>query len=309
MTKISHNRLNQAATIVAVIVAVILVLSKGFAWFTTKSLSIQASLIDSILDSGASLVNFFAVMHAARPADREHRFGHGKLEAVACVCQSMFIAGSALFLIIDCVQRLIHPEPTVYHQTSIIVMVVSVVLTLGLLAFQRFVYTRTGSLAIKADSLHYKGDILTSLAVLAALILSDYFRLSQIDSLLGGLIALYIAKTSWDLFKHALDELMDRELSHEIRDTIKEIVKAHTDVLGLHDLRTRSSGQKYFIQLHLELDPELSLINAHRISERVMASILEKFPDAEVLIHEDPKGHDTDHQHFPDNVYTERHNL
>ena len=293
-----HQTLNYIATLGAVFIAVLLVGGKGFAWFATKSLSIQASLIDSILDSAASLVNFFAVKHAARPADKEHRFGHGKLEAVACVCQSMFIAGSALWLLIDCVQRLVHPTPTVYHGASIIIMIASVVLTAVLVLFQRYVYTQTGSLAIKADSLHYQGDILTSLAVLASLIASGYFEMSQIDTIFGGIIALYIAKTSWELFQQALDELMDRELSKDIRGQITDIVKSHTDVLGLHDLRTRSSGQKYFIQLHLELPPELSLMKAHRVSERVMESVLKQFPDAEVLIHEDPQGHDTHDYHF-----------
>lgn len=300
MKRISHQKLNYIATLSAVGVAVILVLSKGFAWFTTQSLSIQASLIDSILDSAASLVNFFAVKHAARPADKEHRFGHGKLEAVACVCQSMFIAGSALWLLSDCIHRLMHPAPMNYSTSSIVIMWLSVVLTLGLLAFQRVVYKRTGSLAIKADSLHYQGDVLTSIAVIGALMGSNYFGLSQIDSIFGGLIALYIAKTSWELLRHALDELMDRELSDDIRQNIKTIVKAHTDVLGLHDLRTRSSGQKYFIQLHLELDPKLSLMAAHKISERVMASVLTAYPESEVLIHEDPQGHDTHNQHFED---------
>lgn len=289
-----HTRLNQYATQAAIFIASILVVGKLAAWWLTNSLSLQASLIDSLLDVGASIINFFAVKHAARPADDEHRFGHGKLEAIASLGQSIFIAASALWLIIDCVRRLYWPEPVEHSLVGNVVMIVAVCLTLALILFQRYVYGKTKSLAIKSDSLHYQTDFLTSAAVLVSLNFSTYLGTSFLDSVIGGGIALYIAFTSWTIFRHALDELMDRELPDENLDRIYTIVRTHKGVLDVHDLRTRSSGYVQFIQMHLDLDPKISLLEAHNVSLEVTHMLRKEFPTADILIHQDPFGFDED---------------
>jgi len=290
-------RLNALATKSAVAIASLLVMGKLTAWWMTNSLSMQASLIDSLLDVGASLINFFAVKHALKPADEDHRFGHGKAEALASLAQSAFIAASALWLVIDGIHRIYDPEIVVASAFSNIVMIVAMVMTLGLILFQRYVYKKTKSLAIKADSLHYQTDFLTSTAVLISLNLSTFFGSVSIDSMIGIGIAVYIAATSWSIFKQALDVLMDRELDDKDIHRIRAIAKKHEKVIGVHDLKTRSSGHKQFIQMHLELNAQLSLIEAHTIALDVMKNIKEEFPDAEILIHQDPQGHDEEDFH------------
>mgnify|MGYP002137276419 CR=1 FL=1 len=291
----NHAKLNSLAAKSAICVAGILVTGKLVAWALTNALSIQASLIDSLLDVGASVINFFAVKHAVRPADEEHRFGHGKLEAIASLGQSIFIAASALWLLIDCFHRLYRPEIIERSFVGNGVMIVAVFLTMALVFFQRYVYKQTKSLAIKADSLHYQADFLTSAAVLVSLNVSTYLSLFSIDSLIGGVIAVYIAATSWSIFKQALDQLMDRELPLEEVERIYSIVRSIPNVLEIHDLRTRSSGYTQFIQMHLDLDPNLSLLEAHTISNQVMCKLRHTFPTAEILIHQDPFGFDNDH--------------
>ncbi|MBX9977630.1 MAG: cation diffusion facilitator family transporter [Alphaproteobacteria bacterium] len=286
------EKLNQYATQAAIFIASFLVIGKLAAWWFTNSLSMQASLIDSLLDVCASIINFFAVKHAARPADNEHRFGHGKLEAIASLGQSIFIAASALWLIIDCVRRLYRPEPVEHSLIGNAVMIIAIGLTLILILFQRYVYKQTKSLAVKSDSLHYQTDFLTSAAVLVSLNFSHYLGTAILDSAIGGGIALYIAFTSWVIFRHALDELMDRELPDEMLDKIYAIVRSHKKVINVHDMRTRQSGYMQFIQMHLDLAPNISLLEAHTISVQVMHTLKKEFPTADILIHEDPFGFD-----------------
>ena len=285
-------QLNTLATKAAVAVATVLVLGKFVAWWMTNSLSIQASLVDSLLDVGASIINLFAVKHALKPADEDHRFGHGKAEALASLGQSAFIAASALWLVIEGARRFYSPETVLISPFSNVVMIFSMVLTFSLVMFQRYVFKRTHSLAIKADSLHYKTDFLTSAAVLISLNISFSFGEIQLDSLIGIGIALYIALTSWGIFKEALDILMDRELSDAIIRDIRRIAEAHKHVVGVHDLKTRSAGHKQFIQMHLDMDARLSLIEAHNIALEVTRDLKASFPDADILIHQDPYGHD-----------------
>lgn len=285
---IHHKQLLRFATYVAPIVACILILGKFTAWLKTDSLSLQASLIDSLLDLAASLINFFVIRQALKPADEEHRFGHGKAEALGGLGQSAFIAGSAIWLLIDMVHRLIAPHPLTDPGTGTIVMVLATILTTGLVIFQRYVVKETRSMAIAADSLHYQSDILTNIGVLISINLAVYMNWAWLDVLFGGGIAAYILYTSWHIGARSLNVLMDRELPDSDREQIINLALGHPHVLGIHDLRTRSSGLQEFIQMHLDLDDKISFVLAHEISETVEHAIQKAYPHAEVIIHQDP---------------------
>ena len=288
MQKLSNADLTKLATYGAILVALILVFGKAFAWYITDSLSIQASLIDSILDAFASVVNLIAVHHALRPADKEHRFGHGKAEALAGMGQSIFIIISSGWLLAEVIKRTLSPEPLFFSSLAAGVMVVATILTFLLVLGQRYVIHRTQSLAISADSLHYQTDLLSNVAVLLSFYLSAYFTLPYFDTAVGGIISFYLLYSSWNIAKKAFDILMDRELPDKVIRRIMKTAKGHPQVRGVHDLRTRSSGQSEFIQMHLDLDKDLSLEKAHVIAEEVAAEINKIYPRAEVLIHQDP---------------------
>jgi ferrous-iron efflux pump FieF len=280
-------RLMRLATYASISVALTLILAKLVAWGISDSLSLLATLIDSTLDALASLINLLAVRHALTPADRQHRFGHGKAEALAGLGQATFISGSAAFLMLEAVHRFLHPVPLQSFGVGIAVMVFSIVATLGLLAFQRRVIKQTGSVAISADALHYRTDLLVNGSVIVALLLSSIGWVG-FDPLFAIGIALYILYSAWEIVREAFDHLMDRELPEAEREQIKAIARAHRKVRGIHDLRSRRSGMATFIQLHLELDDELSLLAAHEISDEVEERLQEAYPAAEIIIHIDP---------------------
>ena len=288
-------RLMRLATIASVCVACILIVAKIVASLMTGSVSMLSSLVDSLLDAFASLVNLFAVHHALQPADREHRFGHGKAEPLAGLAQAAFIAGSGVFIAIEAVHRLFTSEPIEDSTLGIAVMVFSLVMTLALVMFQSKVVKLTGSTAIGADALHYRTDIMLNLSVIAALVAAGQFGLWWFDGVVALGIAFYIAWSSWKVATRSLDLLMDREFVQEDRDRIKALCWSHPETRGMHDLRTRSSGIQPFIQLHLELDPGLSLVRAHQISDEVELMIMNEFPGAEVIIHQDPLGYEEPH--------------
>ena len=268
----------------------VMIAVKCVAWLVTDSVAMLSTLVDSLLDVLASMINLFAVRHALQPADREHRFGHGKAEALAGLGQSAFIAGSAVFILLAAGQRLLTPHPVGNSALGIAVMVFSIIVTIALVAFQRYVIKRTGSVAISADSLHYVGDVLVNGAVILSFVLAATVGWVWADPLFGAGIAIYILFNAWRIVMVSLDILMDRELPDEDRTRIRGIALAHPEVRDLHDLRTRSAGQQIFIQFHLEMDPTLSLVRAHAIADDVEAELLAAYPDAEVLIHEDPAG-------------------
>jgi ferrous-iron efflux pump FieF len=243
-----------------------------------------------MLDAGASIVNLLAVRHALQPADREHRFGHGKAEAIGSLGQAAFIAGSAAFVLFQASDRLLHPRPVGETGAGIAIMVFSIALTGALVLFQRSVMRRTGSLAVTADSLHYISDLFSNLAVIAALLIAGLLGWLWADPAFAGLIALYLLWGAIQVFRAARDQLMDRELPDERRAEIRAIVTRHAEVLAMHDLRTRSSGLSTFIQFHLELAPEMTLRRAHIISDEVEAEVQAAFPGAEIIIHQDPHG-------------------
>jgi len=288
-TATSH-RLMKIATYAAVSVAAVLVCAKFGVWLMTGSVSLLSTLIDSLLDVGASLINLLAVRHALQPADSEHRFGHGKAEPLAGLAQAAFICGSALFLLLEAGDRLFKPQEITNVDIGFMVMVLSIILTLGLVGFQKYVVSKTGSIAIAADSVHYRMDILVNISVIVSLFLATQFNLLYADPIFALAISGYIIWGAWEIGSESLHLLMDRELPDEDRRNIKKIAMQNPDVRGMHDLRTRASGQDLFIQMHLEMDPEIPLRKAHVIAEDVMYRIEEAYPNAEVLIHEDPEG-------------------
>ncbi|MGD2083659.1 MAG: cation diffusion facilitator family transporter [Chromatiales bacterium] len=284
-----RERLLRLATRSSVATALVLILGKLAAWLLTGSVSVLASLIDSVMDALASTINLLAIRYALRPADEEHRFGHGKAEALAGLGQATFIAGSAMFLTLHAVDRLLHPQPIAAAGVGIAVMAFAIVATLVLLAIQRYVVRHTGSTAIKADSLHYFTDLITNLSIIAALVLAT-FGWPGLDPVFALGIAAYILFSAWQIGREAVGLLMDRELPEEVRRRIVELAFRPEEVLGVHDLRTRQSGHRYFVQVHLEMEDGLSLTRAHAAAESVEQAVREAFPGSEVIVHQDPVG-------------------
>lgn len=282
------GRLMRLATYASVATATILIAVKLGAWWLTDSVSLLSSLMDSLLDVAASLVTLLAVRQALVPADREHRFGHGKAEPLAALLQAGLISGSALFIAIEGIHRLIQPEPVSYGSLGIAVMVFSILLTFALTRFQKYVVRRTGSSAIAADSLHYMSDLLMNAAVILALVLASQLGWLRADPLIALGVAGYILYSAVQIARGALDMLMDRELPAEQREKVIAVARAHDEVLGVHDLKTRASGPRTFIQLHLEMNGGMTLYRAHAVAEAVEAELQTQFPGAEVIIHQDP---------------------
>ena len=286
----SAGKLMRAATTASVVVATSLIVVKIVAWVLTGSVSLLSSLVDSILDVMASMVNFLAVRRALRPADADYRFGHGKAEPLAGLGQSAFITGSAMILIFEAGERIIDPVPIQQPMVGISVMVLSIVLTVGLVLFQRYVVRTTGSTAIGADALHYETDALINGSVIVSLGLSSYLGWQLADPIFALAIASYLLLGAWRIARRAVELLMDREFSNGEREKIYNIVLQHPKAKGIHELRTRRSGLQPFIQFHLELDGRLSLNLAHKVTDEVETSVKKAFPCAEIIIHQDPFG-------------------
>jgi ferrous-iron efflux pump FieF len=284
------GRLMRRAALASVSVSLLLVAIKTFAYFTSHSVAMLASLADSALDLFTSALNLFAIREALAPPDREHRFGHGKAEPLAGLAQGAFIAASALFLVIQAVQRLINPQPVEHGLAALIVMLVSIAMTVGLILYEREVIKRTGSLAVSADQTHYIGDLATNIGVVIAILLSTGLGWLQADPIIALLVAAVMVASAWLVFRQSLDQLMDRELPDAEREKIKAIVRAHPEVLSLHDLKTRMAGLYTFIQVHIELDPQMPLARAHAVSDAVERELCAAFDQAEVIIHQDPAG-------------------
>jgi len=296
------DRLRRMATYASVAVAAVLIAVKFAAWLETGSVALLSSLVDSLLDAVASLVNLVAVRHAMSPADREHRFGHGKAEPLAVLGQSAFITGSAMLLLAEAVRRLIWPVPVENPPAGIAVMIFSIAVTIALVLYQRHVVRRTGSIAITADELHYRSDLVLNTSVIAALLLGSVLDFPLLDPLFGAAIGIWIVYSAVRLARLSLFQLMDHELPDEEREKIRAIAQSHPDVAAAHDLRTRVAGPTAFIQIHIEMDGGLSLIRAHEISDEVEAELRAAYPHAEVMIHQDPEGIEEPRTNFPRRV-------
>ncbi|WP_312343074.1 cation diffusion facilitator family transporter [Stutzerimonas nitrititolerans] len=282
-----HTRLLRRATSAALATAMLLALSKAVAWWLSGSVSLLAGLTDSLLDGAASLLNLLAVHYSLRPADDDHRYGHGKAEALAGLGQAAFICVSAILVGVQGVDRLLHPQPLGAQGVGIAVMVFSLVMTALLLSYQRHVVKVTGSTAIRADSLHYRSDLLLNAGILLALVLAG-FGWERLDALFGIGIAFYILWSAVSIVREAGAVLMDTELSPEISEHMQQLVRDIPGVHGCHDFRTRISGTRWFVQLHLELPGELPLSRAHDLCVAAEEAISSRYPQAEVLVHADP---------------------
>ncbi|MCV4263808.1 cation diffusion facilitator family transporter [Pseudomonas capsici] len=287
-TSTEHARLLRLATRASLLVASTLIIAKGVAWWFSGSVSLLAGLTDSLLDGAASFLNLLAVHYALRPADEDHRYGHGKAEALSGMAQALFIAVSAGLIALQAIQRIQHPEPLGAAGLGIAVMVLSLVLTLALLWLQHKVIKETGSAAIRADSLHYRSDLLLNFSILLALTLT-LFGWQQLDAYFGLGIAVYILWSAFQIARETVSVLMDEELPTDVSQHMLELACGVPGVLGAHDLRTRISGNRWFVQLHLELPGSLTLSVAHALCDQVENAIHQQYPKTEVLVHADPQ--------------------
>ncbi|HMG46657.1 MAG TPA: cation diffusion facilitator family transporter [Allosphingosinicella sp.] len=290
MSTAERASLTTRAALASVTAALALLILKTYAALQTGSVAMLGSLADTALDLIASLVTLFAVRVAAMPADREHRFGHGKAEALAALAQVIIISISAIGIGWRGIDRLLRGEPTANAEYGIAVSIVAILVTLALVAYQRSVIRRTGSVAIRTDAVHYQSDLLLNLSVIAALVLDQYLGLAGADPVFGILIAAWLLWGAWRASSHALDQLMDREWPEEKRMRFLAVASSRPEARGIHDLRTRSSGTHDFAQFHIWVDPEMTVAAAHDVVEAIEADLEREFPGCEVLIHLDPEG-------------------
>ena len=282
--------LTARAALASVAAALVLLILKTYAALQTGSVAMLGSLADTALDLVASLVTLFAVRVAAMPADREHRFGHGKAEALAALAQVVIISISAIGIAWRAVDRLLRGQVTANAEYGIAVSIVAILVTLALVAYQRSVIRRTGSVAIRTDAVHYQSDLLLNLSVIVALVLDQYFGLAGADPVFGMLIAAWLFWGAWRASSHAFDQLMDREWPEEKRMRFLAVASSRPEARGVHDLRTRSSGTHDFAQFHIWVDPKMTVAAAHEVVEAIESDLEREFPGCEVLIHLDPEG-------------------
>lgn len=288
LTPNQSARLKKIAAASSVSLALALCLIKGAAVFYTGSLAVLSSMVDSLSDIFASLVTFFAIKISVKPASCNYRYGYGKAEALSSLFQAAFIAVSGLFILYDAVLRLQNPVPLSQTGFGLFIMILSLILTLILVIFQRHVAKITNSQAILADSAHYSVDILTNISIILSLFIIRFWQINWIDSAIAVAISLYLLYNAYDLGRDAVRLLLDKELSTEIRSSIYNIVSKHPLSPNIHDLRTRDLGGAYMFEFHLELDGNLPLYTAHQYTDEVEALIRQTYPDAQIIIHQDP---------------------
>jgi len=282
----------RSASIASLLVASTLIVLKYYGWVTTTSVSLLGSLADSLIDFLASVFVFVAISYSILPADAKHRFGYGKSEGLAAFVQSLFIGISGIYVCFEAIKRLLNPSQINQPSIAIWIILVSIVLTLALVMYQKYVVKKSKSMAIESDQYHYLTDTFINLSVLFSIVITGWTRFVFIDALVGLLISGVVLYTSVTLLKKSFKILLDQEIQSDDRDRIKEIALDHPKVLGFHDLRTRDTGRKYIIQFHLELDPNMSLLESHEITDEVTDNVLKLYPDSELIIHTDPLGID-----------------
>lgn len=284
------ERYKKYAVGASIFLSSLLFVLKLFASLATGSLAILSSLVDSLSDIIASLVSFIAVKISLKPASCSYRYGYFKAEALSALIQAAFIAGSGLFVVYNAVDRFLHPSPLAQTTIGLIIMLFSLCATVALILFQRFVAKHTNSIAIKADSGHYVVDILTNIAIIFSLITVNLFKIEWFDTLTAFLIAVYLIYYAYQIAIEALSSLMDKELDESVRQTVAEIIKNTNGIRGFHDLRTRDLGGIYYFEIHLEMDGNIPLLRAHDLGDSVEHQIKKIYPNAQVLIHQDPFG-------------------
>lgn len=284
----------------SVATVLILIAIKSFALIQTGSASVLASLIDSVVDASVSIMTFLAIRLSLKPADEDHRHGHGKVEGLAALFQAAFIAGAGFFLLLESAGRFTGPAVPEESNTAIAIMAAATILSFVLVMVQNYSLRFAPSLAVEADRAHYSSDILINAGVIAVLLGLQHGAPWWIDPAFAVLVAFYLALTVRRIAGKAVDMLLDRELSGDARERITKKVLSHKYVMGMHDLRTSKSGMKIFISFDIELDPSLLLYNAHEIVREVEYELLVDFPNAEILIHADPHGDTSDTRHSLD---------
>lgn len=282
--------LTSSAAIASIVMAAFLLVLKLWASAQTGSVAMLGSLADTGLDLLAALVTLYGVRMAAQPADRDHRFGHGKAEALSALFQVVVIMLSALYIFYRAIMRLMEGETTAHAEFGIGVSAIAILATLGLLAYQRYVIGKTGSVAIRADHVHYQSDVLLNMAVIGALVLDQYLKIKWADPVFGIGIAAALLLGAWKASTHAIDQLMDKEWPEEKRQHFLQIAARHPELAGIHDLRTRSSGTHDFVQFHVWVEPSMTVAEAHHVMEEVENVLEREFPGTEILIHLDPDG-------------------
>ena len=261
----------------------------GTGWMFTRSVALQAALLDSLQDLVTSSINFVAIHHAQQPADAEHRFGHGKLESIASLVQAIIIMGTGLYVLFEAIERFINLKTLPFSWPGIIAIVLASIIGVMLVRYQEKVIKETGSMATAGDSLHYKTDIIINAGVLISLIVAPSEKYWFIDPVLGIIIAGYIMHAAYQLVREAMRVLMDQEISHDMQEQIIAIIKSETRAHGFHDFKSRSSGDTVFVQFHLELDGNMPLKEAHIITDNLEQQIMALFKSSEVTIHQDPR--------------------
>jgi ferrous-iron efflux pump FieF len=287
---LSDAQVMRLAAKAALGVSIGLVAIKMVGYFATGSLSLLATLADSLSDIVASLGTYIGIRTALAPADAEHRYGHGKAEAMAALGTAAFVLGSASFLVVEGIDRVLDPQPLHTSSAGIIVMLFSMLLTFALVQFQKYAVRRTNSVALAADETHYTADFLSNGAVILALLLTAWTGFSLIDAFFAFAIAGWLVWQVVPVAKNAVNMLMDRELDDSERENILTIARSHPQVSDVHDLRTRRSGSDIFIELHIELPPDMKLRLAHAVGDQVELAIRKTYPQADVMIHFDPEG-------------------
>ena len=292
MNRTDHTRLNLSAGVLSVLVAFVLVIAKLWALSETGALSVAATLADSAMDLIMSLGGLAAIAYAAKPADEDHAFGHTSAEDLAALAQSLFIIASAGVITFAAVMRLLAGDSVMPQQEEkgIAVVVFAIVVTGGLVFWQRRVAVKTGNKVVAADSLHYIGDMVPNLGAVVALYASSRFGLNEIDSVVAIGAALFMAFGAIRIGKAAWDALMDRRADPAMLEGIAEIAGTYPGVHGFHDLKSRQAGSRVFVNLHIELDGDQTLAEAHAIGAGLRRAIIEAYPNADVLIHKDPFG-------------------
>lgn len=282
-----YDSLVTLASAAAIASTLLLILIKIFAWVETNSAGVLVSLVDSSIDLLGSVLNFVVLRYALAPADEDHRFGHGKAESIAALGQSAFIFGSAGFLILHAFERLLRPQAIQQAELGMGIIAVSMLVTLLLVTFQKWVIHKTQSQAIQGDSLHYSSDLIMNLAVIAGLFVASQGFL-QADPIIALMVGFYILFSAYRLAKQAIHSLLDRELDETTQQEIGNLALSHQQVMGVHDLRTRDGGKIIFIQMHLEMADRITLMEAHKVCDDIEDAILERFPNADIIIHLDP---------------------
>jgi ferrous-iron efflux pump FieF len=286
----THNDLNRKAALASIAVAILLVGMKVWAVISTGSTAMLGSLADTALDLIASLATLLGVWVAAQPDDQNHRFGHGKAEALAAMFQVVLISISAIGLAFRAIGQFFGGAQVAEAQSGVIVSTIALAATFALLAYQRYVIRKTASLAISTDNVHYKSDLFLNVAVIAALLLDTYAGIAGADAVFAFGIAIWLAWGAWGASQAAIEQLMDHEWPLEKRERFLAVVAQHSELKGLHDLRTRTSGNRDFVQFHVWVDGRMTVTQAHEVMDDIEDKLMAEFPGVEILIHPDPEG-------------------